>query len=167
MRNGVVHVQQVEVVLPQLHPGQVRLSTALDEARYVVAMCGRRVGKTEFGIERACREAIRGKRVGWFAPTYKIAYEGWQYIMRLSRQIPLVQISRSDKVATFPNGGTVEVRSVTDRAVFSNVVVCAGRETARLARSVGLSLPVRLARTIHESGSAQCSAACCRESRGP
>ena len=39
----------------------------------------------------------------------------------------------------------VEVRSVTDRAVYSKVVVCAGRETARLARSVGLSLPVRLA----------------------
>jgi sarcosine oxidase len=41
--------------------------------------------------------------------------------------------------------GTVEVRSVTDRAVHSKVIVCAGRETARLARSVGLSLPVRLA----------------------
>jgi sarcosine oxidase len=41
--------------------------------------------------------------------------------------------------------GTVEVRSVTERAVHSNVIVCAGRETARLARSVGLSLPVRLA----------------------
>lgn len=40
--------------------------------------------------------------------------------------------------------GTVEVRSVMDRAVYSKVVVCAGRETARLARSVGL-LPVRLA----------------------
>src|SRR3954452_2546589 len=43
------------------------------------------------------------------------------------------------------DSGTVEVRSVTDRAVYSNVIVCAGRETARLARSVGLSLPVRLA----------------------
>ena len=45
-----------------------------------------------------------------------------------------------------PRGsGTVEVRSVTDRAAYSKVIVCAGRETARLARSVGLSLPVRLA----------------------
>ncbi|OLT40923.1 amino acid oxidase [Serinicoccus sp. CNJ-927] len=41
--------------------------------------------------------------------------------------------------------GTVEVRSVTDSAIHSKVVVCAGRETARLARSIGLSLPVRLA----------------------
>jgi sarcosine oxidase len=42
-------------------------------------------------------------------------------------------------------GGRVEVRSVADRAEYSRVVVCAGRETSRLARSVGLSLPVRLA----------------------
>lgn len=49
-------------------------------------------------------------------------------------------------ISVDPRGdGTVEVRSVTDRAVYSNVIVCAGRETARLARSVGLSLPVRLA----------------------
>lgn len=49
-------------------------------------------------------------------------------------------------VSIDPRGdGTVEVRSVTDRAVYSKVIVCAGRETARLARSVGLSLPVRLA----------------------
>lgn len=41
--------------------------------------------------------------------------------------------------------GAVEVRSVSQRAVHSRVVVCAGRETARLARSVGLELPVRLA----------------------
>jgi sarcosine oxidase len=49
-------------------------------------------------------------------------------------------------VSIDPRGdGTIEVRSVTDRATYSKVIVCAGRETARLARSVGLSLPVRLA----------------------
>ena len=49
-------------------------------------------------------------------------------------------------VSIEPRGDSaVEVRSVTDRAVYPSVVVCAGRETARLARTVGLSLPVRLA----------------------
>ena len=42
-------------------------------------------------------------------------------------------------------GGRVELRSVGERADYTSVVVCAGRETARLARGVGLSLPVRLA----------------------
>lgn len=48
-------------------------------------------------------------------------------------------------VAVRPVGGEVEVRSGgrTDR--YGAVVVCAGRGTARLAKSVGLSLPVRQA----------------------
>lgn len=40
--------------------------------------------------------------------------------------------------------GTVEVLAGGAQAEHSRVVVCAGRDTARLARSVGLSLPVRL-----------------------
>ena len=45
-----------------------------------------------------------------------------------------------------PTGwGTVELRAGGVRAEHSSVVVCAGRGTARLARGVGLSLPVGLA----------------------
>ena len=66
--------------------------------------------------------------------------------------------------------GTIEVRSVTDRAVYSNVIVCAGRETARLARSVGLSLPVRLAAhvrlTFAVRGVAPARVACLQDSSG-
>jgi sarcosine oxidase len=66
--------------------------------------------------------------------------------------------------------GTVEVRSVTDRAVYSKVIVCAGRETARLARSVGLSLPVRLAAhvrlTFAVKGAAAARVACLQDSSG-
>ena len=42
-------------------------------------------------------------------------------------------------------GGRVEVRAGGACSEHSSVVVCAGRGTARLARGVGLSLPVRLA----------------------
>ncbi|WP_205695663.1 FAD-binding oxidoreductase [Conexibacter sp. SYSU D00693] len=66
--------------------------------------------------------------------------------------------------------GTVEVRSVTDRATYSTVVVCAGRETARLARSVGLSLPVRLAAhvrlTFAVKGTAPARVACLQDGSG-
>ena len=66
--------------------------------------------------------------------------------------------------------GTVEVRSVTDRAVYSKVIVCAGRETARLARSVGLSLPVRLAAhvrlTFAVKGTAPARVACLQDGSG-
>ncbi|MFE7225707.1 NAD(P)/FAD-dependent oxidoreductase [Nocardioides sp. NPDC057577] len=68
------------------------------------------------------------------------------------------------------DNGTVEVRSVTERAVYSKVVVCAGRETARLARSVGLSLPVRLAAhvrlTFAVKGAAPERVACLQDGSG-
>jgi sarcosine oxidase len=40
--------------------------------------------------------------------------------------------------------GTVEIRAGGDRSEYSRVVVCAGRGTARLARGLGLTVPVRL-----------------------
>ena len=40
--------------------------------------------------------------------------------------------------------GTVEVRCRGRRAEHSRVVVCAGTGSARLARSIGVALPVRL-----------------------
>ena len=51
----------------------------------------------------------------------------------------------SDEVISLrPTGwGTVEVRGVGVRAEHARVVVCAGSGTARLARGVGLALPVR------------------------
>ncbi|MBG6096045.1 NAD(P)/FAD-dependent oxidoreductase [Nocardioides luteus] len=74
-------------------------------------------------------------------------------------------------VSIEPRGSEeVEVRSVTDRAVYSKVIVCAGRETARLARSVGLSLPVRLAAhvrlTFAVKGTAPGRVACLQDGSG-
>lgn len=43
------------------------------------------------------------------------------------------------------SSGTVEVRTGGHCTEYSSVVVCAGRSTARLARGVGLALPVRQA----------------------
>jgi sarcosine oxidase len=50
----------------------------------------------------------------------------------------------ADEVLTlWPTGrGATEVRTGGDRGTHGAVVVCAGRETARLARGVGLALPV-------------------------
>jgi sarcosine oxidase len=68
------------------------------------------------------------------------------------------------------DSGTVEVRSATDRSEYSSVIVCAGRETARLARSVGLSLPVRLAAhvrlTFAVKGAAPARVACLQDGSG-
>jgi sarcosine oxidase len=48
-------------------------------------------------------------------------------------------------LAVRPVGGRVEVRSGGATCLYERVVVCAGRGSSRLARAVGLSLPVRQA----------------------
>ena len=53
---------------------------------------------------------------------------------------------REEVLLVRPTGeGTVEVRTGLRRAEHDHVVVSAGRDSARLARGLGLSLPVRLA----------------------
>lgn len=50
-----------------------------------------------------------------------------------------------EALALWPTGrGTVEIRSGGGRSEHGAAVVCAGRETARLARGLGLSIPVEL-----------------------
>jgi len=66
-------------------------------------------------------------------------------------------------------GGGVEVRSVADCSEYESVIVCAGRETARLAEGVGLSLPVRLAahvRLTFDVKSAPPRVACLQDGSG-
>jgi hypothetical protein len=102
----------IEIQLHTLHPGQRRV---LDHpARFKIVRCGRRYGKTALGIYRACRRALEGKKVGWFAPTNKYALEAWREIVRRLRpmaDLPGGRVSEQEKRIELPNGGLVEVWS--------------------------------------------------------
>jgi len=69
-----------------------------------------------------------------------------------------------------PQGERVTLRSGTGRATFDRVVVCAGRGTAPLANTVGLSLPIELAAhlrlTFELSGPPPQRLACLQDSSG-
>lgn len=72
---------ELTISLPTLHDGQRRVS---DEARrFNVLACGRRWGKTVFGIDRLADRALDGVPVAWFAPTYKLLLEPWNTARRL------------------------------------------------------------------------------------
>lgn len=58
----------------------------------------------------------RPGRAWWIAPTYKIARVGWRSILKMSRQIPGVEIRLSDMEITYPTGGVVAVRSADSPA---------------------------------------------------
>jgi hypothetical protein len=98
---------EVEVSLPRPHAGQLRLDGILSDSRFGVVMCGRRFGKTKYGIYRACKAALEGKRVGWFAPTYKYALEAWREISHRLRPAAK-SVSEQEKRIELLTGGVIE-----------------------------------------------------------
>ena len=109
----------IKITLPPLHEGKDgtggQVAIANHPARFKVIKCGRRWGKTMYGVWKCVRAGLEGKRVWWVAPTYKIANEGWVELKKLAYQMIEagleVEIRESDKQLVFPNGGLVEVRT--------------------------------------------------------
>lgn len=88
-----------------------------DPSRFKCVVCGRRYGKTTFGVEACVATAIGGGRTWWVAPSYKLAYEGWIMLKQLAYQLPreFVEIREGDKQVIFnpktTQAGSVEIRS--------------------------------------------------------
>lgn len=99
----------LRVTLPPLHGGQQ--TVARDAARFRVITAGRRWGKTRLGSLLCVTTALDGRRAWWVAPSYPVASVGWREVKRLARQIPGVTVREVDRIALFPTGGWVQVRS--------------------------------------------------------
>ncbi len=121
--------------LPALdpHPGQLQV---LEESqRFNVIACGRRWGKTAFGIDLAVEEAVQGYRVGWFAPTYKILDDARNEAAGLLSPVfgKLVRINNSTRVIEFPGGGGIEYWSTQPaQAGDDESMVARGRKYKRV-----------------------------------
>ncbi len=97
------------IKLPPFHPRQREI--ALSDARFRVAACGRRFGKTRLGAALCMMTAGGGGRAWWVAPTYPVAQVGWRLIRRLSNQYPGAVIRQGDRLVELPTGGAIQVRS--------------------------------------------------------
>jgi len=102
----MAETQQIEVVLPERHPGQQRIHDS--DARFKVVMCGRRFGKTAEGIITACEDVIDGKYVGWFSPSYKFSTEVWRELCATLAPIIAKKNAQEYRIETI-NGGVVEI----------------------------------------------------------
>ena len=103
----------VQVTLPSLHPGQQRIED--HPARHKMLRCGRRYGKTKYGITKAAKTALEGGKVGWFAPTFKYTQEAWRELVRRLRPVAELEggrISEQDKRIELPSGGTIEIWTI-------------------------------------------------------
>lgn len=99
----------LEITFPPLH--RTQKIVALNRKRFTVLACGRRWGKTRFASLVSIEIALLGGRAWWVAPSYKMGAVGWRVLLGLSKQIPGVKWSLSDRLLTYPGGGTIQVRS--------------------------------------------------------
>jgi hypothetical protein len=78
-----------------------------------VLACGRRWGKTRFGVLLCTYVAMMpGQRHAWWvAPSYKMGQVGWRGAMELASQIPGASILRGEMMITMPGCGWLQVRS--------------------------------------------------------
>ena len=99
----------IRIEPPHLHPAQQQIWDC--PARFRVLATGRRFGKTMLGSLLCIHAAAHGGRAWWVAPSYPVSTVGWRLVKRLALQIPGVEVRQVDRLANFPGGGSVQVRS--------------------------------------------------------
>jgi phage terminase large subunit-like protein len=97
------------LTLPKPHEGQAQVKA--EARRFNVLACGRRFGKTTFGIDRCVTPDVLPYPVGWFSPTYKMLTEVWREALRLLKPIA-ARVSTSDHRIENIAGGVLEFWSL-------------------------------------------------------
>ena len=103
----------VELSFIKPHLNQRRIIDS--QARFRVAACGRRFGKTEVGKHEIIPRALRGARCWWTAPTYRMTSDVWRDIKATLRPLLQCKIAESERTIYFPGGGYIATRSTHDR----------------------------------------------------
>lgn len=79
--------------------------------RFNVLCCGRRWGKTTFGLDRVALPALGGKPVAWFAPTYKNLSESWRLIQQVLKPVTSRKLETEHRLELV-TGGSVDMWSL-------------------------------------------------------
>ncbi len=103
--------ESIRIELPRPHAGQARVLAEVK--RFNVLACGRRFGKTTFGINRLTGPALEGYPVGWFSPNYKLMLEVWRDFIRVMRPVT-ARSNLQDRRIELITGGLIEFWSLTD-----------------------------------------------------
>lgn len=83
-------------------------------ARFKVLNGGRRGGKTSTAIDGSLEDASEGRRVWYSALTYKNVQNVWRELVKRTRRVPGIEVSKSLMELRFPNGGYIGVRSLQE-----------------------------------------------------
>jgi hypothetical protein len=112
------------ITLPTLHPDQLNIYRLHEDARggaweqneggrFKAVRCGRRYGKTTFGVTWIADGAIKGEPCGWFAPDYKKIAEVYQDLYNVLKPV-IVASSKVDGVIRTRTGGRVDFWTLND-----------------------------------------------------
>lgn len=93
--------------LPRLYEDQMAAKAALGDAQYAILRCGRRYGKTAYGVDYVIDGVAEGHPVGWFAPSYKLMSEVFFELSRILDPIKL-HSSKTDGIIRCVGGGRVD-----------------------------------------------------------
>lgn len=96
------------VKMPPLHEAQREAREASRLKRFVTLVCGRRWGKTSYGVLTGLDRALRGKLVWWVAPTLSQSRIAKRILRKLVRSLPkdLYKEHRSEGYFEFASGGS-------------------------------------------------------------
>lgn len=103
----------IEVHLPTFYPAQVAAFNIWRKNRFVVGRCGRRWGKTDFGKVIAVDGAVKGEKIGWFAPNYKIQTEAYAEIATALRPVKTESSEMKGLIRTTA-GGRIDFWTTND-----------------------------------------------------
>jgi predicted phage terminase large subunit-like protein len=105
---------EIQVAIRGCHRGQAEILQS--DARFRVASCGRRWGKSILGVAMLMSNAGNGKRGWWVSPTYPMSAIAWRELKRMASKVPGVVTNESERRLTYPGGGTVQVKSADSPA---------------------------------------------------
>ena len=98
------------VELNPCHPGQQKILN--HPARFKIAACGRRWGKTVLGKTAILMQALQqNRRCWWLAPTKAMTDQIWRDLKNSLIHLPGVKTSETERRIDLPNGGMIAVRS--------------------------------------------------------
>ncbi len=108
----------------ELHTKQKEIVKCLP--KFAVMRCGRRFGKTTMLEELAAYHSANGKRVGWFAPSYKLIRPSYSRILTTLKPVKK-SASKIEGIIETITGGCVEFWSLDDedagRSRFYDLVI--------------------------------------------
>jgi hypothetical protein len=104
---------EIDLVLPEPHPGQLAAWEVIRNNRFTAGRCGRRFGKTELAKIITSNAMARGQIVGWFAPDYKRLIESFNELTDLLKPIKRSSNKTDGTIRTI-TGGRVDTWTLLD-----------------------------------------------------